>query len=167
MAARTAAWTAWPTSRWSAAGCRRTVAGKRNPGRGPIGPQPYDLDADRHYHPADAGAIRGKAADFLPGIVIGARQTETRHLPRATLFGRDFSNFWVCPDCGRAPTLKSGYRLYPVELLVHSRVITRRYAFGIGVLVRGIAAFVSTGIGLLPCGPEGFLFQLRVLTTCA
>lgn len=96
------------------------------------------IDADGQHDPCDAPAIMETAAAQWPCIVIGARQMETLNVPRSSLFGRDFSNFWVRLECGQTlPDTQSGYRLYPVEFLRGSRFITRRYTFEIEVLVRG------------------------------
>lgn len=96
------------------------------------------IDADGQHDPADAGAILEKGGTSWPCIVIGARQMEKLSVPRSSLFGRDFSNFWVRLECGQLlPDTQSGYRLYPVEFLVRSRFFTRRYTFEIEVLVRG------------------------------
>ena len=63
---------------------------------------------------------------------------DTANVPRSSLFGRDFSNFWVRLECGQTlPDTQSGYRLYPVEFLENSQFIARRYTFEIEVLVRG------------------------------
>jgi glycosyltransferase involved in cell wall biosynthesis len=96
------------------------------------------IDADGQHDPADAPLIMEKAASGWPCIVIGARNMETEHVPRSSLFGRDFSNFWVRLESGQTlPDTQSGYRLYPVEFLVRSKCLTRRYTFEIEILVRG------------------------------
>lgn len=96
------------------------------------------IDADGQHDPCDAPTIMETAATCWPCIVIGARQMETGNVPRSSLFGRDFSNFWVWLECGQTlPDTQSGYRLYPVELLRSTRFITKRYTFEIEVLVRG------------------------------
>lgn len=96
------------------------------------------IDADGQHDPADAGPVLEAAAASWPCIVIGARRMETLNVPRSSLFGRDFSNFWVRLECGQTlPDTQSGYRLYPVEFLESSRFLTRRYTFEIEVLVRG------------------------------
>ena len=96
------------------------------------------MDADGQHDPADAQLLQEAAASFWPCIVIGARRMETLNVPRSSLFGRDFSNFWVRIECGRTlPDTQSGYRLYPVEFLESSRFLSRRYTFEIEVLVRG------------------------------
>jgi uncharacterized protein (DUF2062 family) len=96
------------------------------------------LDADGQHDPADAGLLLAVATSSWPGIVIGARRMETLNVPRSSLFGRDFSNFWVRLECGQTlPDTQSGYRLYPLAFLEKSRFLTRRYTFEIEVLVRG------------------------------
>ena len=96
------------------------------------------IDADGQHDPADAGLLVEAAGADWPAIVIGARRMETENVPRSSLFGRDFSNFWVRLECGRTlPDTQSGYRLYPVELLRRARFLSRRYTFEIEVLVRG------------------------------
>ncbi len=96
------------------------------------------IDADGQHDPADAGLLLEAAAPSWPCIVIGARRMETLNVPRSSLFGRDFSNFWVRIECGQTlPDTQSGYRLYPVDFLESSRFLSRRYTFEIEVLVRG------------------------------
>lgn len=96
------------------------------------------IDADGQHDPADAPLLLECAASSWPCIVIGARRMETLNVPRSSLFGRDFSNFWVRIECGQTlPDTQSGYRLYPVEFLESSRFLSRRYTFEIEVLVRG------------------------------
>lgn len=96
------------------------------------------IDADGQHDPADAGAIMAAAAPSWPCIVVGARGMESPNVPRSSVFGRDFSNFWVRLECGQSlPDTQSGYRLYPVDFLLGTRFMTRRYSFEIEVLVRG------------------------------
>jgi glycosyltransferase involved in cell wall biosynthesis len=96
------------------------------------------IDADGQHDPADARLLHEAAAAAWPCIVIGARRMDTLNVPRSSLFGRDFSNFWVRIECGQTlPDTQSGYRLYPVDFLKSSRFLSRRYTFEIEVLVRG------------------------------
>ncbi|MDD2733043.1 MAG: DUF2062 domain-containing protein [Desulfuromonadaceae bacterium] len=96
------------------------------------------IDADGQHDPVDARLLLEMAASSWPCIVIGARIMETRNVPRSSVFGRDFSNFWVRLECGQTlPDTQSGYRLYPVEFLDSARFLSRRYTFEIEVLVRG------------------------------
>lgn len=96
------------------------------------------IDADGQHDPADARLLQEVAMSSWPCIVIGARMMDTLNVPRSSLFGRDFSNFWVRLECGQTlPDTQSGYRLYPVEFLDSARFLSRRYTFEIEVLVRG------------------------------
>jgi len=96
------------------------------------------IDADGQHDPADGRLLLEAAAAGWPAIVIGARRMEGLHVPRSSLFGRDFSNFWVRLECGRnLPDTQSGYRLYPVAFLATGRFIAKRYGFEVEVLVRG------------------------------
>ncbi len=96
------------------------------------------IDADGQHDPVDARLLQETASLSWPCIVIGARRMDTLNVPRSSLFGRDFSNFWVRLECGQAlPDTQSGYRLYPVDFLESSRFLSRRYTFEIEVLVRG------------------------------
>ncbi len=97
------------------------------------------IDADGQHDPVDARRLQETAASSWPCIVIGARRMDdTLNVPRSSLFGRDFSNFWVRLECGQTlADTQSGYRLYPVEFLASARFLSRRYTFEIEVLVRG------------------------------
>lgn len=96
------------------------------------------IDADGQHDPADAHLLLETAVQSWPCIVIGARKMDTLNVPRSSLFGRDFSNFWVRIECGQTlEDTQSGYRLYPVEFLESAKFLSRRYTFEIEVLVRG------------------------------
>ncbi len=96
------------------------------------------IDADGQHDPGEAGKLLEAAAADWPSIVIGARNMATLNVPRSSIFGRDFSNFWVRLECGQSlPDTQSGYRLYPVELLCGVRFASRRYTFEIEALVKG------------------------------
>lgn len=95
------------------------------------------LDADGQHDPADGGALLAAAPAAWPAIIVGARIMAPDRTPRASRFGRAFSNFWVRLECGQRPEdTQSGFRLYPVAFLRSRRFFTRRYTFEIEVLVR-------------------------------
>ena len=110
------------------------------------------LDADGQHDPADGHLLVEAAAAAWPVIVIGARRMETDNVPASSLFGRAFSNFWVRLECGRTlPDTQSGYRLYPVALLLQPGFLSRRYTFEVEVLVRGAwagLAILSTPVSV-------------------
>jgi uncharacterized protein (DUF2062 family) len=95
------------------------------------------VDADGQHDPAEAGRLLEAAAPCWPAIAVGARRMDGAHVPPSSVFGRNFSNFWVRLECGQSlPDSQSGFRLYPVELLVGDRFLSRRYPFEVEVLVR-------------------------------
>jgi uncharacterized protein (DUF2062 family) len=95
------------------------------------------LDADGQHDPADARLLLEAAAGAWPAILVGARRMDPGNAPRASCFGRAFSNFWVRLECGQSlADSQSGYRLYPVPFLLSRRFRTRGFCFELEVLVR-------------------------------
>jgi len=95
------------------------------------------IDADGQHDPADARRLQDTASVSWPAIVVGARRMEGESVPRSSVFGRNFSNFWVRLECGQAvPDSQSGYRLYPVPFLLAGRFLSKRFPFEAEVLVR-------------------------------
>ena len=95
------------------------------------------IDADGQHDPADVRRLLDASASSWPALVVGARLMEGSGAPRSSVFGRDFSNFWVRLECGQAlPDTQSGYRLYPVDLLSAMRFLSTRFTFEVEVLVR-------------------------------
>ena len=95
------------------------------------------IDGDGQHDPADVPLLMAKAKEQWPAIVVGARQMVQDTVPRASRFGRHFSNFWVRLECGAdLPDTQSGFRLYPVAALQFFSWSRRRYDFEIEVLVR-------------------------------
>lgn len=96
------------------------------------------LDADGQHDPVDARALLEDATGAWPCLVIGNRRMDSDTVPTSSLFGRAFSNFWVRLECGKTlPDTQSGFRIYPVEFLVATRFLSRRYTFEIEAIVRG------------------------------
>ncbi|MGZ8473872.1 MAG: glycosyltransferase family 2 protein, partial [Candidatus Deferrimicrobiaceae bacterium] len=60
------------------------------------------IDADGQHDPADARRLLETASASWPAVAIGARRMEDANVPRSSVFGRDFSNFWVRLECGHA-----------------------------------------------------------------
>lgn len=95
------------------------------------------IDADGQHDPADARRLLETAAAAWPAVAIGARRMEEANAPRSSVFGRDFSNFWVRLECGHAlPDSQSGYRVYPVDFLLACRFHSTGFPFEVEVLVR-------------------------------
>jgi uncharacterized protein (DUF2062 family) len=95
------------------------------------------FDADGQHEPASIRGLIEKTAEQWPALVIGNRTMVAEGIPRSSLFGRSFSNFWVRLETGCVlPDTQSGLRLYPVRELLRLSIRTRRYDFEIESLVR-------------------------------
>jgi peptidoglycan/xylan/chitin deacetylase (PgdA/CDA1 family)/SAM-dependent methyltransferase/uncharacterized protein (DUF2062 family) len=95
------------------------------------------IDADGRHDPADARRLLEASASSWPALVVGARRMESSDATRSSETGGYLSNFWVRLECGQAlPDSRSGYRLYPVDLLSAMRFLSTSFAFEVEVLVR-------------------------------
>ena len=95
------------------------------------------IDADGQLNPAEAGLLLAQSRKEWPMIVIGSRRMDQKTVPRSSIFGRSFSNFWVRLECGMdLPDTQSGFRLYPVSEILNLPIYTKRYDFEVEVLVR-------------------------------
>jgi len=95
------------------------------------------VDADGQLNPEEAYLLLAAAQENWPGIIIGARKMDQETVPKASIFGRNFSNFWVRLESGLdIPDTQSGYRLYPVLKLLALPIHTKRYDFEVEVVVR-------------------------------
>ncbi len=107
------------------------------------------FDADGQHDPADAVKLISRAERQWPVIVVGAREMTEATVPKASLFGRAFSNFWVRLETGMdLPDTQSGYRLYPVRELLRLPLKSLRYDFEVEVLVR--AAWARVPVDSIP-----------------
>lgn len=95
------------------------------------------IDADGQHDPAFARRLLETADASWPAVAIGARRMEDANAPRSSVFGRNFSNFWVRLECGHAlPDSQSGYRLYPADFLLARGFLSTGFPFEVEVLVR-------------------------------
>ncbi|HEX7522580.1 MAG TPA: DUF2062 domain-containing protein [Candidatus Deferrimicrobium sp.] len=95
------------------------------------------IDADGRHDPADARRLLEAVSASWPAVAIGARRMEDANAPPSGVFPRDFSNFLVRLECGRAlHDSRSGYRLYPVDFLLAGRFLSAGIPFEVEVLVR-------------------------------
>jgi len=68
-------------------------------------------------------------------IVIGSRNLEDENVPKSSIYGRKFSNFWVNLETFKnLKDTQSGFRIYPVSIL-ELKTKTKRFDFEIEVLV--------------------------------
>ncbi len=68
-------------------------------------------------------------------IIIGSRDFEEENVPKSSIFGRKFSNFWVNLETFKSlKDTQSGFRIYPTTIL-DLNIKKRRFDFEIEVLV--------------------------------
>ncbi|WP_031388622.1 DUF2062 domain-containing protein [Desulfonatronum thiodismutans] len=95
------------------------------------------IDADGQHDPGDLPQFFDTVRNHPLAVIVGARDFTTANVPRASRFGRWFSNFWLRVQTGRKLLdTQSGFRAYPVALFEHLEFTETRYAFEVEVLVR-------------------------------
>jgi glycosyltransferase involved in cell wall biosynthesis len=101
------------------------------------------LDGDGQHLPEDIPR-------FLPRLspdtlLIGERREVVGTMPPASLFGREFSDFWVCIESGRAVSdTQSGFRAYPLRHILELRLNSRHYNLEVEVVTRAVWAGLKT-----------------------
>ncbi len=114
------------------------------------------LDADGQHYPSDIPKFLEKAAPGLDILVIGNRDMTGREIPKKSIFGRKFSNFWVRLETNRdIQDSQSGYRLYTVSKINKFHFFTVKYDFELESLVRWLwrdytVEIVSIGVYYAP-----------------
>jgi glycosyltransferase involved in cell wall biosynthesis len=95
------------------------------------------IDSDGQHFAKDLPRFLEKLETTGPALIIGARNMDQEDVPGKSSFGHKFSNFWFWVETGiQAPDTQSGYRLYPVHALRHTRYFTKKFEFEIEVIVR-------------------------------
>jgi len=102
------------------------------------------LDADDQHDPADLPRFISAVAIDPHGIIVGKRDFEQESIPRSSRFGRQFSNFWLRVQTGKSlGDSQSGYRAYPVNIVLGLPLHEKHYSFEVEVLVRAVWAGVA------------------------
>jgi len=97
------------------------------------------LDGDGQHFPEDIPRFLPRLSPDT--ILIGARRQVVGTMPQASLFGREFSDFWVCIESGRAVTdTQSGFRAYPLPHILELRLNSRHYNLEVEVVTRAVWA---------------------------
>lgn len=97
------------------------------------------LDSDGQHLPSEITIFLEKVKPGENILIIGNRDMTSANIPRRSLFGRNFSNFWVRLETGRdLPDTQSGYRLYTIAKMNRFHFFTTKYDFELESLVRWI-----------------------------
>jgi glycosyltransferase involved in cell wall biosynthesis len=102
------------------------------------------LDADGQHFPEDLPLFFTAIEADLTGIIVGKRDFEQTTIPGSSRFGRKFSNFWLRVQTGKTlADSQSGFRAYPVKIVLGLPLYEKHYSFEIEVLVRAAWAGVQ------------------------
>jgi glycosyltransferase involved in cell wall biosynthesis len=97
------------------------------------------LDGDGQHFPEDIPKFLDRLDPST--IIIGRREQVSGIMPKSSLFGRDFSDFWVCVETGvELNDTQSGFRAYPLPRVLELPLAARHYSFEIEVITRWIWA---------------------------
>ena len=98
------------------------------------------IDSDGQHNPHEIPLFVSAALHRPHALLIGVRKFD-ESVPRGSRFGRQFGNFWVHVQTGKAvQDIQSGYRCYPVDVLDVLTVWSKRYTFEVEVVVRAFWA---------------------------
>ncbi|MBN1905689.1 MAG: DUF2062 domain-containing protein [Deltaproteobacteria bacterium] len=102
------------------------------------------IDADGQHDPSDIPKMLSAIEKTPDSIIVGKRNFSNADVPRSSVFGRGFSNFWLRVQTGRSVgDSQSGFRAYPLYLLNELKLSERHYSFEVEVLVKAIWAGVN------------------------
>ncbi len=98
------------------------------------------IDGDGQHDPEDIPSLIGAIPEGQRALVIGKRMgMDQKNVPRTSLWGRRFSNFWVWASCGRwFSDSQSGFRAYPLPEVTHLKSRAKRYQFEVEILVLAV-----------------------------
>jgi glycosyltransferase involved in cell wall biosynthesis len=97
------------------------------------------LDGDGQHFPEDIPRFLSHLAGDV--ILLGERREISGSMPRSSLFGRDFSDFWIEVETGAAVRdSQSGFRAYPLPAVLSLPLNSRHYNFEMEILTRALWA---------------------------
>ncbi len=97
------------------------------------------IDSDGQHFADEIPKFLEKVDPGKPILVIGNRDMNDENIPKKSVFGRKFSNFWVKLETNlNIEDSQSGYRLYTVPEINKFHFFTDRYDFEIESLVKWI-----------------------------
>ncbi len=94
------------------------------------------LDADGQHFPEDIPELIHISKIRPEAIVVGCRGTKHDNMPASSTFANRFSNFWFAVQTGLyLPDTQTGLRIYPLDNIHGTRLMTRRYEAELLILV--------------------------------
>lgn len=97
------------------------------------------LDSDGQHLPSEIPKFLEKVRPGEDILIIGNRDMNDKNIPQKSIFGRNFSNFWVKLETNQdLMDTQSGFRLYTVAIMNRFRFFTVKYDFELESLVRWV-----------------------------
>jgi glycosyltransferase involved in cell wall biosynthesis len=97
------------------------------------------LDSDGQHFSSEIPKFLEKVRPGQAILIIGNRDMTDENIPKKSLFGRKFSNFWVKLETGQdLMDTQSGFRLYTVAKMNRFHFFTVKYDFELESLVRWV-----------------------------
>jgi len=94
------------------------------------------LDADAQHFPEDIPLMTAASAQEPDSIIVGCRNLTSNNMPRQNTFANRFSNFWFRLQTGqRLDDTQSGYRVYPLDSLHGTGLVTSKYEAELELMV--------------------------------
>lgn len=95
------------------------------------------IDSDGQHFASDLPLFLKALEENPEALVIGARNMKQENVPGKSSFGNKFSNFWFWVETGISmEDTQSGYRLYPIRRLQHTRYWSSLFEFEVEVIVK-------------------------------
>ena len=95
------------------------------------------IDADGQHEASDIKKLTASALLNPWAVILGDRQMNTANVPKSSVFGKAFSNFWVKYETDlKVSDSQSGFRIYPLFYLQTMSFFSCRYDFEVEVLTR-------------------------------
>lgn len=102
------------------------------------------IDADGQHDPSDLPLMLSMVETNPDAIIVGKRDFNIQDVPKSSVFGRKFSNFWLRVQTGRSiGDSQSGFRAYPLAVLNELHLYEKHFSFEVEVLVKAIWSGVN------------------------
>ncbi len=95
------------------------------------------IDADGQHYPHEIPKIVAASQADPDALVIGARDMSGVNVPKSSMFGRMFSNYWLKVATGHdVGDSQSGFRCYPLRHVTRLINLFSRYTYECEVIIR-------------------------------
>lgn len=95
------------------------------------------IDADGQHLPEEINSLVRTAQVRPWAVILGDREMKTQNVPKSSVFGKAFSNFWVKYETDKVVSdSQSGFRIYPLFYLQTMSFWTGNYDFEVEILTR-------------------------------